>query len=82
MKLFRFTRAGTTRDGRLIRAGEEALLPDDTIAGPHMIDVATGIAGAPEEQPLPVPFRSDLAHDPHPQPPAPEVPAAPEPEVS
>lgn len=66
MKLYRFTKRAYMAD-RVVEAGDEVLLPDDTVPGDHMIDVAAESAGtvpgyAPVTRP-PV-FRPDLAHNP------------------
>lgn len=67
MKLYRFTKRAYMAD-RVVEAGDEVLLPDDTVPGAHMIDVAAEFAGtvpgyAPVTRPV---FRPDLAHNPGP----------------
>ena len=70
MKLYRFL-ARSYHGDRVIEPGEEVLLSDDVVPGPHMVDVAAEAAAiargaAPVELPVlpdhPPVFRRDLAH--------------------
>lgn len=73
MTVFRFLTRAFHLD-RVVNPGEEIDLPEGTVPGPHMIDVAAEAAAAERGEPYPPPaapvapagavLRADLAHDP------------------